>query len=149
MTDADTVTARLFFEDLSPGDSWSLPPFSLDADEIIESRRRWDPQPLHADPVAARATPFGGLIASGVHTVAAPVRAEYDGLLSRIAVVAGVGFDTLRFRAPVSLGRSGLVLGPRPKPTRRGLSEPQSAGVRAVAPSAGSSGSRCSAQSSS
>ena len=97
---------RLHFEDFAVGDSWTLAPFSMSEEDIVEFGRRWDPQPFHSDPVAARDSSFGGLIASGIHTLAAVVRAQYDGLMSRVAAVAGVGFDGLRFRTPVRPGQT-------------------------------------------
>jgi len=36
----------------------------------VEFAQRFDPQPFHVDPEAAKASPFGGLIASGWHTTA-------------------------------------------------------------------------------
>lgn len=105
MTEAGSPGRALHLEDFAVGDRWSLPPFSLSAEEIVAFARRWDPQPFHADPDAAAQTQFGGLIASGIHTLAATIRAQYEGLLSRVAAVAGVGFDTLRFKEPVRPGR--------------------------------------------
>ncbi len=45
-------------------------PVTLSADEIIEFARIYDPQTFHTDPEAAKAGPYGGLIASGLQTIA-------------------------------------------------------------------------------
>jgi acyl dehydratase len=81
---------RLLFDDIT-------------ADEIMEVAGRWDPQPFHLDPVAAEATDYGGLIASGLHTIAASIclgEREEPGT----AAVAGLGIDELRFLHPVRPG---------------------------------------------
>lgn len=95
---------RLHFEDFTVGERWPLGPFCLDEAEIIEFARKWDPQPFHTDPVAATSSPFGGLVASGIQTLAAVIKAQYEALMSEVAVVGGVGFDSLRFRGPVRPG---------------------------------------------
>src|SRR4029453_13792594 len=41
---------------------------------IIDFARQWDPQPFHTDVEFARKWTFGGLIASGLHTMAATLR---------------------------------------------------------------------------
>jgi acyl dehydratase len=104
-TAPESPDTRLHFEDFKVGDRWTLRPFCLDEAEIIEFGRKWDPQPFHTDPVAARSSPFGGLIASGIHTIAAVIRAQYEDLMSGVAAVGGVGFDSLRFRGPVRPGQ--------------------------------------------
>ncbi len=45
-------------------------PVVLSADEIIEFAQLYDPQTFHTDPEAAKESPFGGLIASGLQTIA-------------------------------------------------------------------------------
>ena len=104
-TAPESPDARLHFEDFTVGDHWTLGPFCLDEAEIIEFGRKWDPQPFHTDPVAARSSPFGGLVASGIHTLAAVIRAQYKDLMCGVAAVGGVGFDSLRFRGPVRPGQ--------------------------------------------
>jgi acyl dehydratase len=66
-----------WFEDYRVGDEFAGDPVTLTEQEILEFARRYDPQSFHTDPAAAKASPFGGLIASGFHTVAA----AFGGLL--------------------------------------------------------------------
>jgi acyl dehydratase len=94
----------LYFEHFSPGDRWELPEVVLNAEEIVAFARQWDPQPYHVDPVAAAASGFGGLVASGMHTLLVLVRAQHDAVLGHTAAAAGIGID-LQFRAPVRPGR--------------------------------------------
>jgi acyl dehydratase len=58
------------FDDLVPGAPCALGAHRFMADDIIEFARRFDPQPFHVDPEAARRSHFGGLVASGWHTAA-------------------------------------------------------------------------------
>ncbi|MBY0333975.1 MAG: acyl dehydratase [Acetobacteraceae bacterium] len=59
------------FDDLSPGQVFDFGAFAMTEAEILDFARRYDPQPFHTDPDRARTGPFGGLIASGLHTQAA------------------------------------------------------------------------------
>ena len=60
------------FDELEPGKRWEFGTLSLPADEIVEYASKYDPQPFHTDPEAAKASPlFGGLVASGLHTMGA------------------------------------------------------------------------------
>ena len=58
----------LFFEDFTVGRRFESPSLVLTEAEILAFARRYDPQPFHLDAEAARQSPYGGLIASGLHT---------------------------------------------------------------------------------
>ena len=60
-----------WFEDYGVGDEFLGEPVYFSDREIVDFARRYDPQPFHIDPAAARASHFGGLIASGIHSLAA------------------------------------------------------------------------------
>ena len=53
------------FDDFSVGEPFEFGAQPVSAEEIIDFARRYDPQPFHLDSVAAAATHFGGLVASG------------------------------------------------------------------------------------
>lgn len=56
----------LFLEDLTPGRRFTAGPVTVTEEEIIAFASRFDPQPFHTDPKAAKAHPlFQGLAASG------------------------------------------------------------------------------------
>jgi acyl dehydratase len=59
---------------------------------------------MHTDAEAARATPVGGLCASGWHTCAMMMRMLVDGLLGRVASLGSPGVDEVRWRRPVHPG---------------------------------------------
>ncbi len=59
----------MYFEDFPVGHRYATSAFSLSQDEIIAFARENDPQPFHIDPDAAADGPYGGIIASGFHTL--------------------------------------------------------------------------------
>lgn len=59
-----------YFEDLEVGLVTELGTHTFTADDIKAFAAKYDPQPFHLDEVAAKASLFGGLCASGWHTVA-------------------------------------------------------------------------------
>lgn len=68
------MAEKLFLEDLRVGQRFTSAPRRITADEIKAFAARYDPQPFHMDDDAARATLFGGLVASGWHTAAFTMR---------------------------------------------------------------------------
>jgi acyl dehydratase len=66
------LTPLRSFDELSPGQRFTFGQFALSQAEIIAYAEKFDPQPFHTDPEAAKAAPlFGGLVASGLHTMGA------------------------------------------------------------------------------
>ena len=54
-----------YFEDVAVGDIMRFGRYEVTKEEIVEYARQFDPQPFHLDEEAAKASLFGGLIASG------------------------------------------------------------------------------------
>ena len=76
---------KYYFEDFTPGWTFENGPRTLTAQEIVAFAREWDPQAFHTDEDKARASPYGGLIASGWHTgVVAMRKAEGERLVGII-----------------------------------------------------------------
>jgi acyl dehydratase len=94
----------VYLEDFIPGRVDDLGIVSVDAAEVIEFARRYDPQPYHLDEVAARNGPFGGLTASGWQTCALVMRAIVDNYLDPHASLGSPGVDQLRWLVPVRPG---------------------------------------------
>jgi len=63
------MTTR-YLEDFTVGEVMHTAPVTLSTEEIVEFARRYDPQSFHTDPAAAKDGPYGGLIASGMQTIA-------------------------------------------------------------------------------
>ncbi len=93
-----------YFEDFSPGDSMELGSHTMDEASIIQFAQQFDPQYYHVDPERARDSIFGGLAASGWHTVGVYMRMLVDGLLNDAASLASPGIDELRWQRPVHPG---------------------------------------------
>lgn len=103
MTFAHRIDDR-YFEDYVEGDVHSFGRIAVEADEIIEFAKQFDPQNLHTDPEAAKRTPFRGLIASGWHTVGLMMRLYVEHYLTHVASLASPGIDELRWLKPVRPG---------------------------------------------
>lgn len=94
----------LYFEDVKVGDTERFGRYEVTREEIIEYARQFDPQPFHLDEEAAKASPFGGLIASGWHTGAMLIRMLNDHSIPRAATSGALGFDDLKWVKPVRPG---------------------------------------------
>jgi len=92
------------FEDYVPGSVFEYGEVTVSEAEIIEFARRFDPQAMHVDPVAAARGRFDGLIASGWHTAAMVMRLLVDNFLPGRASLASPGIDELRWLRPVRPG---------------------------------------------
>jgi acyl dehydratase len=94
----------LHFEELSIGvKNIFRDEYLVTEEEIIEVGQRWDPQPFHTDPVAAKESIFGGLVASSAHIFSIYVRignVEIDQDV-HVEAVSALGFDKLQWQAPV------------------------------------------------
>jgi acyl dehydratase len=93
----------LYAEDLAEGQQFQLGTYTISEDEIIRFARDYDPIPIHIDPVAAKSGPFGGVIASGLNTMAIYQRLIVDAVWSRVAGLVGRSFE-IRLRHPVRPG---------------------------------------------
>ena len=96
--------ARLYFEDFPPGDVRESPARTVTREEILAFAREFDPQPFHTDEAAARQTIYGGLIASGWHTIALYMRMMWDSYLKDTASLGSPGVDEVRWLKPVRPG---------------------------------------------
>lgn len=97
----------LYFDDIDKGDVLSGASHTVTREEIINFAREFDPQPFHTDEDAAKASIFGELNASGAHVTALQVKLIFQHAQSSgrpFAVVAGLGWDEVRFAAPVNPG---------------------------------------------
>ena len=97
--------AGRYFEDFRVGETVTLGSVTLSQEEIIAFASQFDPQPFHTDPEAAKDSAFGGLIASGWHTIALYMRLLVDGMIAKLAVSQGSpGVDKIEWLKPVRPG---------------------------------------------
>lgn len=103
-SDFSTPIEHRYFEDYVAGAVHEFGNIAVEETQVIEFARRFDPQIFHTDPEAAKATMFGGLIASGWHTAALMMRLFVDNYLSSSASLGSPGVDELRWLKPVRPG---------------------------------------------
>lgn len=96
--------STLYADDLEVGGAYDLGTYTVSAEEIMGFAARWDPQFFHVDEDAADRGHFGGLVASGVHTMSVLQRLAVEGLWGRAATVAARGMREVRFLRPVRPG---------------------------------------------
>ena len=116
---------QLFWEDFVEGSVADYGPRLITADEIVAFAAAFDPQPMHLDDEAARATMLGGLGASGWHICALTMRITVDGFLGRTASMGSPGVDEAKWLRPVRPGDCltvrATVLEKRASRTRPGM----------------------------
>jgi acyl dehydratase len=95
-----------YFEDFAPDSVEEFGPRLVTREEIIDFAAQFDPQPMHLDEEAARATMLGGLAASGWHTCAMLMRMMCDGFLLDTDSWGGPGIEQGRWLKPVRPGDS-------------------------------------------
>ena len=100
------MTADRYFEDYIAGQIHELGTVTVSETEIIDFARQFDPQYFHIDPEKAKASRFGGIIASGWHTTSLVMRLYVDHYLSHVASLASPGVDEIRWPNPVRPGDS-------------------------------------------
>lgn len=96
--------ALMYAEDLPVGEAIDLGTHTVDAAEIIDFASQWDPQSIHVDADFASTAHFGGLIASGVHSLGIFQRLAVRGAYHRWNVIAGRSLREVRLTAPVRPG---------------------------------------------
>jgi acyl dehydratase len=106
----------LYFEDVVLDVKTELGSWTFTEADIVRFAKAYDPQPFHIDPEAAKASPYGGLIASGWHTASVWMKlviAHRDRIAAQSSVsksasvqASGVspGFLELKWLKPVRAG---------------------------------------------
>jgi len=103
----------LYWEEIEIGGRRELGTYRFSEEEIVRFARKYDPQPFHVDPEAAKQSIFGGLIASGWHTaaiwmkLAIAERARSGGASPLLRAGVSPGYEDMRWLKPV---RPGMTL---------------------------------------
>ncbi len=103
-TDARVRTGHPF-EYFTPGRIFRAGPSApIALDEIVAFGRAWDPQRFHVDPEGAKDSIYGGIIASGMHTMCIMFRllelaSEFGDYFE-----GGLGADKIKWSHPVRPG---------------------------------------------
>ena len=120
-----------FFEDYVPGLTLNCGAFTMSEPDIIAFASQYDPQPFHVDPVGAKDGPYGGIIASGWHTISATMRQLVEFYVSAESSLGAAGVDEIRWPRPVRPGDT-LHVRARVLEARRSSSKPDRGIVRGM-----------------
>ena len=93
-----------WFEDYRVGEIAEFGEHLVTEAEIVEFATRYDPQPFHVDAEAAKASIYGGLIASGWMTGSIMMRLLVEHFISPISGMGSPGVDEVRWPKPVRAG---------------------------------------------
>jgi len=94
-----------YYEDYEKGETKQLGSFSLTEEEIVEFAEKYDPLWLHVDEERIeKESPFGGLIASGWHSLMSCHRLLVEGDDEEIAALGSPGVEEVSWRLPVYPG---------------------------------------------
>ena len=77
---------------------------TLTQDEIVEFARQWDAQPFHIDEEAAKASPYGRIIASGFHTLLTAFNLTLEASDWSDSSMGSPGMENIRWSQPVYPG---------------------------------------------
>ncbi len=94
----------LYFDDFQTGDRFASGGLTVTERAILDFARIYDQQPFHIDTNAARDSPFGGLIASGIHTVTLSMALFFGLDIVQSAGLGSPGIDGIRWHHPLRPG---------------------------------------------
>jgi acyl dehydratase len=98
------IVSDRYFEDFKVGERYVSAGLTMTEAGIIEFARQWDPQPFHLDIEFANKWQYGGLIASGLHTMSATLRLWLDLGIFRACSLGSPGLGETQFPRPVRPG---------------------------------------------
>ena len=104
MSERGGATTKWAYEDFSEGATLDLGSKLVTAEEIVEFASEFDPQPMHLDEEAGKASILGGLSASGWHTCAMFMRMLCDAFMLDSTSQGAPGVDYVRWKRPVLAG---------------------------------------------
>ncbi|HYB56677.1 MAG TPA: MaoC family dehydratase [Alphaproteobacteria bacterium] len=96
--------AERYYEDFAVGERMETGGATLTEGHMIDFALAYDPQPFHIDAEAAKRSMFGGLVASGLLTLAISARLFLQSGALGNANLGGPGFEEVRFLRPVRPG---------------------------------------------
>jgi acyl dehydratase len=99
-----TLPGLVHYEDIETGKPLTFGTWKVTPEDIKAFARRWDPQLIHLDEEAAKASIVGGLCASGFHTCCIMMRLLVDHFLLRTASLGAPGLDEVKWLKPVRPG---------------------------------------------
>jgi acyl dehydratase len=98
------MPGEMFLDEIEVGAAWEGGYKFVDRREILRFASRYDPQPFHLDDEAGRMSAFGGLIASGWHTLAMMMRMLVDAERGRMPGRGLIACENVHWLQPVRPG---------------------------------------------
>ena len=92
-----------YWEDIQPGERFISRAMDVTEDEIVDFATRYDPQYFHMDPVEAKKSHFGEVVASGVHILAIWRILDHE-ITGDVRWMCGIAWDNLRWNKPMRAG---------------------------------------------
>ena len=93
------MSARRYYDDLVVGERRESHAETVELEALLAFARTYDPQYFHADPVAARNSLFGEVIASGIYTMALWRKLDHE-ISGDIAWICGVAWEDVKWPVP-------------------------------------------------
>ena len=98
------MAGERFLDDFRVGERFVSDGVTVTESEIIRFALQYDPQSFHLDVTAAEKSPYGGLIASGFHTLSLCFRMFIQQGVIAASSIGSPGIDEVRWLAPVRPG---------------------------------------------
>jgi acyl dehydratase len=96
---------RRYLDDFQPGDRIpSEGEYEMTLERIRDYATEYDPQPIHLDAAAAVQEMFGGIVASGWHSLSVTMQLIVEARPFGGSPIVGVAIENLRFLRPVRTG---------------------------------------------
>lgn len=93
-----------YYEDFKTGERFISGGMTMTEAGIIEFARQWDPQPFHVDAEFAKKWQYGGLIASGLHTMCVTLKLWLELGVLKSCSLGSPGLGETQFPRPVRPG---------------------------------------------
>ncbi len=93
-----------YYEDFETGERFISGGMTMTEAGIVEFARQWDPQPFHVDAEFAKKWQYGGLIASGLHTMCVALKLWLELGVLRSCSLGSPGLGETQFPRPVRPG---------------------------------------------
>lgn len=110
-----------YFDDYEVGQNETSQSFIADNEDMIACAKKWDPRPFHVDEEAAKASPYGGIIAPSIYTMAIASWLGHQFEYSTVSLGL-IGYDKMEFLNPVRpndvLTKSSTVIEKRESQTK-------------------------------
>jgi acyl dehydratase len=94
----------IYLEDFAVEQKFSAGPVKVTEQSIIAFANQYDPQDFHTDPVKAKNTVFGELVASGWHTACLAMRMVGDAIPKMQGGMVGRAVEKMNWPRPVRPG---------------------------------------------